>query len=251
MPLYRRPGDLVTVDLALFDPDLPRRRLVGRVVDGALRPYYRRAEVDDGALDGRGLELLWVDDPVDAFFLQIQGSGRVRLAEGGWVRVGFAGHNGHPYRSIGRVLIERGELDAESASLDGIRAWLRDHPEQARALMAENARYVFFRELPGDGPVGAEGTVLTPGRSLAVDRRFVPLGVPVWVDAADPAGRAAPVRRLLVAQDTGGAIRGPVRGDLYWGTGEAAGRIAGRMRHRGTYYLLLPVGRPDRLEVRL
>jgi len=251
VPLYRRPPDLVTVDLGLFRPEWEAERLVGRVVDGTLRPYLRRAEVDAGALAGQGLELLWVDDPVDAFMLQVQGSGRVVLAGGGVVRVGFAAHNGHAYRSIGRVLVERGALEPHAASLESIRAWIAAHPDQASPLLRENARYVFFREVVGEGPIGAQGAVLTAGRSLAVDPRFVPLGVPVWVDAADPDGRVQPVRRLMVAQDTGGAITGPVRGDLFWGFGAAAGETAGRMRHRGGYVLLLPraANPPDRIEI--
>ena len=207
---------------------------------GRLEPYYPRRAIDGGALAGRGDELLWLDDALDAFVLSVQGSGRVRLPDGSWVRVGFAGHNGHKYNSVGRALIERGELNPGQATWGGIRAWLMANPERAAEIFAVNARYIFFRELEGDGPVGAIGVTLTPGRSLAVDPAFVPLGAPLWLDAEHPLPDAGRLQRLMLAQDTGGAIKGPVRGDVFWGTGEAALRIAGRMKSRGTYYLLLP-----------
>jgi membrane-bound lytic murein transglycosylase A len=213
-PLYRRPPE----------PD---------------RTKYRRDEIEDGALAGRGLELLWVDDPVDAFFLEIQGSGRVRLPDGNVVRIGYDGANGKPYVVIGRLLVERGELPREQVTMAAIRGWMRAHPKEAAALRRENPSFVFFREIPGDGPLGAEQIVLTAGRSLAVDRRFVPLGVPLWLDARQRYG-SDEIRRLVVAQDTGGAIKGPVRGDLFWGHGKAAAHGAGAMNATGRYYLLLP-----------
>lgn len=240
VPLYRRPPDLVMVDLGLFRETLKGERIAGRVIDGSLRPYESRAEIDDGALDGRGLELLWVDDAIDAFFLHIQGSGRVALAEGGVARVGYAGQNGHPYFAIGRDLIERGELSREEVSLQSIRAWLKAHPEEGFALMRKNPSYVFFHELEGEGPLGAQGVALEPGRSLAVDRRFIPLGTPVWLVAEPPNQQSPPIRRLLIAQDTGGAIKGPVRGDVFWGAGDEAAELAGPMKSQGHYYLLLP-----------
>ncbi|MGE0119308.1 MAG: murein transglycosylase A [Dongiaceae bacterium] len=250
VPLYKRPPDLVSVDLAEFRPKLAGETLVGRIVDGRLRPYHTRAAIDGGALAGQGLELLWVADVVDAFFLQVQGSGRVDFAEGGSVRVGYAASNGHPYTAIGRLLVERGALTREAASMQTVRQWLRDHPEEASALMQANARYIFFREIPGDGPVGSLGVVLTPGRSLAVDAALLPLGAPLWLDTTYPAGTleaGRPLRRLMVAQDTGGAIKGAVRGDIYWGSGETALRYAGPMRQQGRYYLLLPKAAADRL----
>jgi membrane-bound lytic murein transglycosylase A len=202
-------------------------------------PYLSRAEIDTGALHGRGLEILWLDDPVDAFFLHVQGSGRVRLDSGEIIRAGFAGHNGHTYVAIGRVLVGEGELVLEEASLQSIRAWLRAHPARAADMMARNPRYIFFRELDGDGPIGAGGVALTPGRSLAVDRAYIPYGLPVWLDTTWP-GTDRPLRRLVIAQDTGGAITGPVRGDLFWGAGAEAEDQAGHMREGGRYYLLLP-----------
>jgi membrane-bound lytic murein transglycosylase A len=242
VPLHGRPSGLVTVDLGRFADDLEGRKIIGRVVDGTVAPLPDRGEIAAGALDGHAPVIVWVDDPVDAFFLHVQGSGRVALADSGMLRVGYAGANGHAYTSIGKVLIERGEIARADVSLQSIRAWLAGNPGQAAGLLATNRSYVFFRELKGDGPLGAQGVALTPGRSLAVDRRFLPLGVPLWLDIMAPAlgGGDRPVRRLVIAQDTGGAIRGPVRGDVFWGFGPEAEYVAGHMKHRGGYYLLLP-----------
>ncbi|MCH2393531.1 murein transglycosylase A [Oceanibaculum sp.] len=242
VPLHRRPDDLVMVDLGQFRDELKGQRIAGRVVGGNLKPYEDRKAIVEGVLDPRKLEIVWVDDPVDAFFLQIQGSGRVTLEDGRVMRLGYAGQNGHPYVAIGRELIARGALTRETVSMQSIRAWLAANPGEAAALMNTNPSYVFFRELPGDGPLGAQGAALTPLRSLAVDRRFVPLGTPVWLDAQHPDAGAERLRRLVVAQDVGGAIRGPVRGDLFWGHGDAAADRAGRMKSNGQYYLLLPKG---------
>lgn len=244
IPLYRRPPEVVTVDLGAFRPELEGRRIAGAVRDGRLHPLPTRGQIVSGAYAGRGLELLWVDDPVDAFFLQIQGSGRVRLPDGGTVRVGYAGPNGHPYTAIGRILVERGALTAEEVSMQTIRRWLAAHPEQARAVMARNASYVFFRILQGQGPIGSQGVVLTAGRSLAVDASRMPLGLPVFVagshpDPADPE-QSRRLERLMVAQDTGGAITGALRADVFWGFGETAAAIAGHMRHDGRFWVLLP-----------
>lgn len=238
-PLLRRPPDLVAVELGLFRPDWRGERIAGRVVDGRLRPYATRAEIERGALDRFGLAFLWVDDPVDAFVLAIQGSGRVRLGDGTLVNVGYDGQNGRPYVPIGRLLVERGEMKREEVSLAAIRAWLASHPGAARALMDENPSYVFFREISGGAPIGAEGVALTAGRSLAIDPAFLPLGAPFWLDTTQD---GTSLRRLVVAQDTGGAIRGPVRGDLFFGFGQAAEAQAGRMRAQGAYYMLLPLG---------
>ena len=240
VPLYRRPPDLVMVDLGEFAERWKGERTAGRVVDGRLKPYEDRAAIVGGALAGKGLELLWVKDPIAAFFLQIQGSGRVRLAGGSEMRVGYAGQNGHKYVAIGKELIDRGALKREEVSLQTIRAWLLANPDQAAAVMNVNPSYVFFQPLTGDGPNGAQGVALTPGRSLAVDSKFMPYGVPVWLDAEDPLDGRQRLRRLLVAQDTGGAIRGPVRGDVFWGHGPQAEQAAGVMKSRGSYVLLLP-----------
>jgi membrane-bound lytic murein transglycosylase A len=245
VPLYRAPEDLIRVDLGRFKPELAGQAITGRVDGSQFVPYYARAEIDRGALDGRGLELLWVDDPIAKFFLQIQGSGQIQLDDGARIRVGYADQNGHAYHAIGRDLVAMGAMPLEEVSLQSIRDWLITHPEQADAIMARNDSYVFFVERPeldpADGPVGAQGVPLTAGRSLAVDRRYIPLGVPVWLDTTAPWPEGeGPLRRLLVAQDTGGAIKGPVRGDVFWGTGERAEAIAGRMRSQGRYVVLLP-----------
>jgi len=208
-----------------------------------------RAVIESGAIDHLARPLLWVDDPVDAFFLQVQGSGRVALPDGGVVRLGYAGRNGQPYRAIGRILIDRGEIPRESMSMQAIRAWLAAAPpEAARALLQANPAYVFFRVLdglpPGQGPIGTLGEPLTPGRSLAVDPAHVPLGAPVWIVARDPVD-GTPIRRLVLAQDTGGAIRGRARGDLFWGWGEAAELRAGLMQDReARFFALLPPPMP-------
>jgi membrane-bound lytic murein transglycosylase A len=251
-PLYRTPTDLVSVDLSDFSPEFAGRTIAGKVVQGKLKPYDDRAAIEKGALKERGLELIWVDDPVDSFFLQIQGSGRITLDDGSVVRVGYANKNGHIYTAIGRELVKRGVMTTEQVSMQSLRAWLNANPGEADALMNANRSYVFFREIPGakadEGPLGAQSVPLTPGRSLAVDRKFVPLGVPVWLDSANPDDKSGPrLRRLLIAQDTGGAIRGPVRGDVFWGWGEPAAQRAGAMRDRGEYYILLPLPAAERV----
>jgi membrane-bound lytic murein transglycosylase A len=227
------------VNLGRFRADLQGERIVGRVAEGELVPYYSRAEIDGGALDGRNLELLWATDPVDVFFLHVQGSGRVRLPDGAARRIGFAATNGLDFYAIGRALLDEGQISREQASMQAIRDWLRAHPDRAAEVMQRNARYVFFRWIEGDGPIGSQGVALTPGRSLAVDPAFLPLGVPVFLDTTWP-GSDRPLRRLMVAQDTGGAIKGPIRGDVFWGAGEAALAQAGRMKQDGRLYLLLP-----------
>lgn len=242
VPLFGRPGDLVTVDLGKFRDKWQGERIAGRVQGDRLVPYHDRTAIDGGALKDRGLEIVYVDDPVDAFFLHIQGSGRIELDTGETLRVGYAAQNGHAYFAIGRELIRRGALDRKTVSMQGIRDWLARHPDEADAVMAMNRSFVFFRALKGDGPIGAGSVALTPERSLAVDRRYIPLGAPVWLDASAPDGGGGEqtLRRLLVAQDTGGAIRGVVRGDVFWGHGPQAAEIAGRMKHEGRFYLLLP-----------
>lgn len=240
IPIYSRPEDLVSIDLGRHRAELAGTQLAGRVADNKLMPYYSRAEINGGALRGRELEVMWVADPVDAFFLHIQGSGRVRLPDGSTVRVGYAGRNGRRYTSIGRELVAMGAMPLEDVTAPAIRDWLRANPAAGTQLMNRNESYVFFRVIEGDGPLGAQGVPLTAGRSLAVDRAFLPLGAPVWLDTTDPLTDGAPLRRLLVTQDTGSAIKGPVRGDVFWGFGETAARRAGLMKQRGRYYILLP-----------
>ena len=238
-PLYRRPGDLISVDLGRFRADLAGERILGRVRGAQLVPYFPRAEIDQGILAGRDLELLWADDPVDVFFLHVQGSGQVLLPDGRRMRVGFAASNGLPFYAIGRALIQEGQIPRGQMSMQGIRDWLRANPEKASEVMSRNARYIFFREIDGAGPVGAQGLPLTAGRSLAIDSALLPLGVPVWLDTTWPASER-PLQRLMVAQDVGGAIKGAVRGDVYWGSGEAALAQAGKMKQQGRYYIFLP-----------
>jgi membrane-bound lytic murein transglycosylase A len=241
IPLRARPNDLVTVDLGEFRPELRGQRIAGSVENGALRPYPTRAGINQGAIDNRTNVLVWVDDPVDAFFLEIQGSGRVVMPDGRVTRLGFAAQNGQPYVAIGRTLIERGALTRETVSMQSIRAWLAANPAQARAVMETNPSYVFFRVVEGDGPLGSEGVALTPGRSLAVDRAHLAMGLPLWLDAADPLEPTQRIRRAMMAQDTGGAIRGAVRGDVFWGAGTDAAERAGKMRSPGRYWIFLPV----------
>lgn len=244
-PLRAAPGDIVTVDLGQFADDLAGRKVRGRVTGDRLEPYPSRGEIERGALDGRELELLWVDDPIEKFFLQIQGSGLVELDDGRTLRVGYADQNGRAYRAIGRDLIEMGELTREEVSLQTIEAWLRAHPDRAQEVMDRNASYVFFRVLGEagalEGPEGTQGVPLQAERSLAVDRSFIPLGAPLWLETVAPfPDGERPFRQLVVAQDTGGAIKGAVRGDVFWGAGDLAAYVAGHMKSQGSYYLLLP-----------
>lgn len=203
-------------------------------------PLPSRNQIEAGALSGRGLELLWLDDPVDAFFLHIQGSGQVEMTDGSRIRIGYAGKNGHAYTPIGAELIRLGEIPREQMSMQAIRAWLKSHPAQAPSLMGSNASYVFFRIVEGEGPIGAQGVPLRAGRSIAVDPAYVPYGIPVWLDTSDPRTGGGTLRRLVVAQDTGGAIKGPIRGDLFWGSGDEAGEGAGLMKQEGRWFVLLP-----------
>ena len=242
-PLLARPGDLVMVELGDFRPELKGQRIAGRVTDGKLKPFESRAEIVAGKLAG-ARPLVWLDDKRDAFFVQVQGSGIVHLDDGSIMRVGYDGQNGHVYYAVGRELVKRGILKKEDVSMESIRSWLEDHPDQADELLNTNKSYVFFKEMPNDGsaagPVGGEGVKLTAGRSLAIDRAKLPYGVPVWLDATYNDAAGTKIRRLMMAQDTGGAIRGAVRGDYFWGSGAEAEKMAGPMKARGGYYLLIP-----------
>ncbi|SCA56332.1 putative lytic murein transglycosylase [Candidatus Terasakiella magnetica] len=248
-PLYKRPKDLVLVGLGEFKRDWRGKRLAGKLENGQLVPYATRAEIEAGKLRGKNLELVWVDDPVDAFFLHIQGSGRVLFADGTTMRVGYDGHNGHDYTSIGRILIERGEVSKENMSMQAIRKWMAAHPKKGQDLMKENGSFIFFRELKDDGPIGAQGVVLTPGRSLAVDKRFLPLGLPLYLHTFTDPLSPSPISRLVVAQDTGGAIKGVVRGDVFWGFGELAANRAGKMKEGGSFFALLPSNSLSRCQI--
>jgi len=248
-PLYGVPDDLVTIELGDLYPALKGERVRGQLKGKRVVPYPDRAQLADGKLLA-GRELLWVDDAVDAFFLQIQGSGRVRLTDGSTVRVAFADVNGQPYRAIGRTLVERGELTLEQATAPGIREWLRANPARAQEVLNQNPSVVFFREEkitdPALGPRGSLGVSLVAGRSVAVDPRWLPLGAPLYLSTNQPGTSALaqplPLQRLVLAQDTGGAIRGAVRADLFWGLGPEAGAQAGLMREQGRLWLLWPRG---------
>ncbi len=241
--VYGVPDDMLTIDFADLYPELKGMRLRGRIEGRRVVPYHDRAQIENGAAPLRGKEIAWVDDPVDLFFLQIQGSGRIQLDNGETLRVGYADQNGHPYRSIGRVLMDRGDLPLEKTSMQGIKSWILQNPARMNELLNQNASYVFFRELPGglDGPLGALGVPLVAKRSAAVDARFVPLGAPVFVATTWP-NTNKPLNRLMLAQDTGGAIRGAVRADYFWGFGEEATREAGRMKQALRMWVLLPNG---------
>lgn len=240
-PLYMQPDDLITVDIGAMYPELANRRVRGRLSGNRLSPYYSRGEIEIATSPLAGKELLWVDDIIDLFFLQIQGSGKVRLENGEDVHVGYADQNGHPYLSIGRVLINQGELTADQASMQGIKAWGRNNPDKLRDLLNANPSYVFFRELPPglSGPLGAMGLPIAAERSIAVDPRYIPLGAPVFLSTTYP-NKSNPLQRLMVAQDTGGAIKGAVRADFFWGAGMEAGRQAGAMKQQGKMWVLLP-----------
>jgi membrane-bound lytic murein transglycosylase A len=245
-PLYAPPPDLLTVDLASLFPELKGKRVRGRLDGNRVVPYYNRAELPSDPLV-QGRELVWVSDPLDAFQLEIQGSGRIQLPSGEVIRLQYADQNGQPYRSIGRYLVDQRLLNVEQATMPGIRAWLAANPQRMQEVLNANPSVVFFNEVPiGDpsiGPKGAQGLPLTAGRSIAVDPSFIPLGTPVFLATTEP-GSDAPLQRLVLAQDTGGAINGAPRADFFWGTGPEAGELAGKMRQQGRMWLLWPKGTP-------
>jgi len=242
-PIHGRPDDMLTIELADVYPELKHLRLRGRLVGNKILPYWSREELAQRQDKLAPRVLLWASDPIDLFFLQVQGSGKVELPDGKTVRVGYADQNGHPYQSIGRWLVSQGELPLEKASMDGIKRWAQDNPTRLPDLLNANPSYVFFRELPNsdDGPVGALGVPLSAGRSIAVDPRYVPLGAPVFLSTTRPLSNT-PLQRLMLAQDTGSAIKGAVRADFFWGPGPQAGHEAGRMRQQGRMWVLLPRG---------
>ena len=242
-PLHRTPDDLLTLDLTSVYPELKGMRLRGRLAGHKVVPYSSRAEMlQSNVLNGK--ELVWVDDPIEAFFLQVQGSGRVQLADTNeTIRVAYAEQNGHPYKSIGRYLVDKGEMTLEQASAQSIKAWYVAHPARQQELLNANPSYVFFKEEkisdPSKGPKGSLGVSLTPQRSIAIDAQLLPLGAPVFLATTQP-NSEIPLRRLMLAQDTGGAIRNAVRADYFWGFGGEAGEKAGKMKQRGMMWVLLP-----------
>ncbi|MEG3180638.1 murein transglycosylase A [Sphingomonas sp. LT1P40] len=242
VPVYGRPTDLIDVDLGKFSDTLKGRSVRGRVQGTDFVPYHDRTAIEQGALSGRGLEIAWAADPVELFFLQIQGSGRLRQPDGSVMRIGYASQNGRDYTGIGKLMLDRGLVERGQASMQGLMAYLRANPAEGRAIMRENKSYVFFRELTGAGPLGAMGLPVTSRGSVAGDPKFVPMGAPVFLsmDRQDANG-------LWVMQDTGGAIKGTNRFDTFWGAGDEARAIAGGMAARGTAWLLLPKGTLARL----
>jgi peptidoglycan lytic transglycosylase A len=245
-PLYRPPADLLIVDLASVIPELKGKRVRGRLEGNKVVPYYSRA----GTREAPGLaghEIVWIDNALDAFMLEVQGSGRVQLTTGETIRLQYADQNGHPYRSIGRYLADQGVMTIDQVNMPAIRAWLAANPNRVDEVLDSNPSVVFFNEAalddPSIGPKGAQGMPLTAGRSIAIDPKFLPLGAPMFLSTTQP-GSELPLRRLVVAQDTGGAIRGPVRADLFFGFGPDAGAQAGMMKYDGEMWLLWPKGAP-------
>lgn len=244
VPIYGLPDDLIAINLGLFIPELKNRKIVGRVVDKhRLVPYYTRADIDKGALKGKAPVIVWVDSEIDRLFLEIQGSGVIELPDGTPMYIGYSAQNGAPYTAIAGVLIKQGVMTKDNASMQGIRQYLEAHPEKIRPILHNNKSFVFFEKEKTSDAFGSQGTVLTPGYSMAVDLKWVPMGTPVWLNTTRPdlhTKHSYPFQRLMVAQDTGGAIRGPVRGDVYWGAGDKATSIAGRMKNPGHYWMFLP-----------
>ena len=240
-PVFGVPNDLITVDLSEVYPELKSMRLRGRIEGRKLVPYYSRAEWTHQETLRAGDAIMWTNDSIDLFFLQIQGSGQVDLPDGQRVRISYADQNGYPYRPVGKWLAEQGEMKIEQTSMQGIKAWAATNPKRLQELLNANPSMVFFRELPveGSGPPGALAVPLTPEHSIAVDSRTTPLGSPVWLVTTQPSSDE-PLQRLMLAQDTGGAIRGPVRADFYWGSGPGAGALAGKMKQKGQMWALLP-----------
>jgi membrane-bound lytic murein transglycosylase A len=240
--LYAPPDDMLTIQLGDMFPEFHGKRVRGRLQGKKVLPYFDRAALQNHP-SIKGKELVWVDSAVDAFFLEVQGSGRVQLEDGSTIRLAYADQNGQPYRSIGRYLVDRGELTLESSSGPAIRSWLQANPTRLQEVLNSNPSVVFFREEridnPSGGPKGSLGVPLTAGRSIAVDATFIPMSAPLFLSTTYPA-TGAPLQRLVMAQDTGGAIRGPVRADLFWGFGASAGESAGLMKQQGQLWLLWP-----------
>ncbi len=242
-PIYRRPDDLIDVDLGKFSDALKGKTIRGKVTGTNFVPYDERAQITDGSLSGRGLEIAYANDPIELFFLEVQGSGRLRLPDGGIMRIGYAGQNGRDYTGIGKLMKDRGLIKA--GSMQDIMQWLRANPVDGRRIMNENRSYIFFKEVTGAGPLGALGIAVTPRVTVAADPKFVPLGAPLLLSVDRDE-----VNGVWVAQDTGGAIKGANRFDTFWGAGSDARTIAGGMSTRGSVWLLLPIGTAARLSSR-
>ena len=241
VPLYTTPKDLITVDLSDVYPELKSKRLRGKLAGNKLIPYLSRAEIDGQGSPLAGNEIVWVEDPVEAFFLEIQGSGIIQFDNGEAMQIGYADQNGYPFKAIGSTLVQKKEITMAEASMEGIKNWARKNITKLREFLNMNASYVFFRKLPNDlpGPIGALGVSIEAERSVAIDPKFIPLGAPIFLSTTQP-NTSEPLERLMIAQDTGGAIRGGVRADFYWGSGDEAGRKAGSMKQQGKIWILLP-----------
>lgn len=246
VPLLARPDDLVTIPQGETLPGIDKGLQAARRTGKGYEPYPDRAAIEDGALESRAKPVVYLREPGEAFIIHVQGSSRIRLTDGSVMRVAYAGRNGRPYTSIGRVLVQQGVMDLESMTLEKLIGWLKDNPGPARDLMRQNQSYIFFREAdelaPEDGPIGGAGTPLVPGRSLAVDRSLWAYGLPFWLEGTLPftLEKAEPLRRLMIAQDTGSAIVGPARGDFFFGSGAEAGTRAGLLRHATRFVVLRP-----------
>lgn len=243
VPIYGIPSDLLTIDLGQFDPRLKHRKIVGRVKGHKIIPYYTRKEITQGAIEGKAPVLVWIDNPIDRLFLEIQGSGIVELADGKRLYLGYAAQNGASYTAIAKVLIDKGIMTKDNASMQAIKRYLTEHPKEIHPILNQNKSFVFFELLGKQAALGTQGVPLTPGYSLAIDLKWIPIGTPLWLNTTRPDKHrddGKPFQRLMIAQDTGGAIRGLVRGDVFWGAGKKATYIAGHMRNNGHYWLLLP-----------
>ncbi len=239
--VYRKPDDLIIVeDLRVFYPHLKGIRIAGRDVGGHLIPYDTREDIHRGSLKGKGYEIAWVEDPIHLFFMHIQGSGILEFEDKSRLYLSYAATNGHAYQAVGQILTAQGEIPKEKMGMQSIVSWLKNNPRRQDEILNLNKSYVFFKRSPLQGVVGALETPLTPLRSLAVDRNYIPLGSLLWLDVEHPTQTQPRIQQLVVAQDVGGAIKGPIRGDLFWGEGDQAGALAGQMKSKGTYYLLLP-----------
>lgn len=252
VPIYETPDDLVTADLGLFFNDLKNRRIVGRLDDKKFVPYYTREQINKGAIKEKAKVLVWINSPVDRLFLEIQGSGLIELEDGNNIYIGYDAQNGAPYTAIAGVLIKKGVMTKHNASMQGIKRYLEAHPKQMDKIINQNKSFVFFKKMADGVALGSQGVALTPGYSLAIDKQWIPMGAPLWLstsrpDSAKPDANK-PMQRLMIAQDTGGAIRGKVRGDVFWGGGEKATLIAGHMKNEGHYWILLPKQAISRLE---
>lgn len=244
IPIYELPKNLVTIDLGLFISHLKNRKLVGRIQGNKIIPFYTREQINKGAIKDTAKVLLWVNSPIDRLFLEIQGSGIVELEDGQKIYIGYDAQNGHPYTPIAGVLIKKGVMTKHNASMQAIKHYLEAHPNQMDQVINENKSFVFFRKLSLDAALGSQGVALTPGYSLAIDKQWIPMGAPLWLSTTRPDSKKPdtnkPMQRLMIAQDTGGAIKGKVRGDVFWGGGDRATLIAGHMKNEGHYWLLLP-----------